>query len=573
MSIIDPRRALERLTVDSFGGIRSHAGLEAGAAADLRNFRILPDGSLEKRCGFATRFSFSVPVRGTWEGTIGGVSYFFAVAGDTVYCLEPDAEAPEAIYYLTTETGAVSFVYFVDRLYLLDGASMLFFRTGTGTFHISTGYTPLYGQNWHPTEMGSVNEPLNLVQNRIRIHYLNTTGSTVFQMPYTMKSVDRVKLNGSYITNYTFTPGSSTFRIPEGSAPGTVEVAATLDDIFNRRSTVLRCGNATVYKDPYHETMLLWGGTPGYTVYRTAHLTGQQLADCTSFYGSTDPVYIPENTSFAVGSAQHPVTAICQNGEQALVFNDRSLWGIRHTDEESDGMQIVLIDGGIGCCPSRGAIPCGNDTVTVRENGISLLHFSSGNPDVCTARTISGEIADRMTRSLLQNAILLWSRSANELWVHNPKDSAGLFWIYNLDRAFWTCFAITPAVGLLESGGSVGLCSASGPILYADEALDTDNGVPIAAYYQSHFLSLSEPSLYKRAIRASLCADTGNATLTLGLQTERDEQDFTLTGSDTEAPEFLDRRLSLGRFRFLRYRISAFGSARVRIYFLSLSAT
>ena len=119
----------------------------------------------------------------------------------------------------------------------------------------------------------------------------------------------------------------------------------------------------------------------------------------------------------------------------------------------------------------------------------------------------------------------------------------------------------------------MGLCSASGPILYADEALDTDNGVPIAAYYQSHFLSLSEPSFYKRAIRASLCADTGSTTLTLGLQTERDEQDFTLTGSDTEAPEFLDRRLSLGRFRFLRYRISAFGSARVRIYFLSLSAT
>ena len=47
MSIIDPRRALERLTVDSFGGIRSHAGLEAGAAADVRYFLILPDGSLE----------------------------------------------------------------------------------------------------------------------------------------------------------------------------------------------------------------------------------------------------------------------------------------------------------------------------------------------------------------------------------------------------------------------------------------------------------------------------------------------------------------------------------------------
>ena len=572
MSVINPRRAMEHLEVNAFGGVRSHAGLEPGASDELCNFRILSDGSLETRSGFTTRFSFPEPVRGVWEGTIGGLSYFFAVAGDAVWRQGPQDSAPTAVYYLTTEEGTVCFVYFVDRLYLLDGASLLFFRTGTGSFTVSEGYTPLYGKNWHPTGMGDVNEPLNLVQNRIRIHYLNTTGSTLFQLPYTMKSVDRVKLNGSYITNYSFTPGSSTFRIPEGSAPGTVEVAATLDDIFSRRSTVLRCGNATVYRDPHHETMLLWGGTPGYTVYRTAHLSSQQLADCTVFYGNTDPVYVPDGTAFSVGSAQHPVTAVCQNGEQALVFNDGSLWGVRHTDEESDDMRIVLIDGGVGCCAPRAAIACGNDTLTVRESGLALLHFSSGNPDDLTVRDVSSELMGRLTSSLLHHAVTLWHRGADELWVTDPNDTEGRIWIRNLSRDFWICYTVAPAVGLFASGGEVGLCCTDGRILCSDESSDSDNGSPIAACCQSHFLSLSHPSFYKRAVRASLCAHAGSATLGLRVETERGWESFALTGSDVEAPELFDCRLSLGRFRFLRYRITADGIQRVRIYFLLLSA-
>lgn len=573
MALIDPRKALEKQSIREFGGVQSQATLSSKGASDIRNLRLLPDGSLEKRCGFAEWLQLSGTVRGTWEGALDGSTYFFAVADDSVYCIKPGQSTASPIYVLTTTQGPVSFVFFRERLYLLDGASLLYFRLSTGTFQIAEGYVPLYGYNWHPTEMGDVTEELNAIQSRIRIHYLNTSGSTEFRLPFTMKSLNRVKINGSFITNYTFTPYTATFQIPQGLAGGTVEILATLDEIFSRRSLVLRSSSGSVYKDPYHETLFIYGGSPGYLVYRSARVTDDMLAASTAFYGGSDPLYIPNNTAYSVGSVQHPVTAICQNGEQMLVFNDQSLWAIRHTDDQSDDTLICLLHAGIGCCALRGAIPCGENTVVVQETGITRLSFRIANPDICTAELISADISEQLSLEQLRNTVLLWRKSANELWIRSTADTQGLVWIYSAGQESWVCYDGIQAVCLFEHQGEVGFGSASGAVYLTDEALDTDSGQPFEAWYQSNYLCFSLPEFSKRAIRATLCADTGGGKLCLRLESERASHTFELEGKGVETPELFDRRLTTGRFRLLRFRISSAGSARIRVYFLSLAAS
>ena len=202
MPIMDPKKAVERHRVSEFGGIRTNARLSPTGASDMRNFRILSDGSLEKRCGARLRFYLSGSVRGAWEGAVEGKSYSFAVAGASVYLLNQDDPVgePTPIYYLPSSEGQVTFLSYADRLYLCDGVSLFRFVPGSSTFTTTECYTPLYGKNWSPIGMGPIYEVRNLLQNRIRIHYLNSSGETEFRLPYTAKRIDCLKVNGRTVT-------------------------------------------------------------------------------------------------------------------------------------------------------------------------------------------------------------------------------------------------------------------------------------------------------------------------------------------------------------------------------------
>ncbi len=573
MAKINPRRAKECLRLHRFGGIKSRERLSADGASDMRNFRLLEDGSLQKRGGTLTRHTLPSVLRGSWEGEIEGEHCFFAVAGDTVYRQGSGENELLPIYYLPTSEGDVSFAFYLDRLYLMDGASMTCYLTHTGTFHTSEGYTPLYGENWHPTEMGEVKEPLNLAQNRIRIHYFNATGTTVFRLPFTAKSLDRVRVNGNYIYNYSFTPYSSTFQLPEGVAGSSVDIGVTLDEIFDRRPAFLRARIACVYKDPYHETLLTFGGSPGYTVYRSARVSGASMAASTAFYGNTDEIYIPQNGSFAVGSVQAPITALVQCGEQALVFNRRAIWAIRHTDRNTDEMQLYLLRSGIGCSAPRGAIPCGEEVAVIREDGLFLLNFPASDPDDCRIVPISEDVQGSFTDRLKRSAKLCYRPNENELWVTDPADQSGSIWVYHTQRKHWVRYDGLPVSSFFTLGGQTALAMQNGELRIYDDDLTDDSGVTVSAFYRSHFLLFDEPEGFKRSLRVCLCTDLSENVITLRLESEKESRSFRFDHTNVRAaPAFFDRRAALGRFRTLRFELTAAGWDMCRCHYLSLCA-
>ncbi len=572
MAVTDPEKALEHPEIKRFGGIRSGERIALDGAAEIRNFRILPDGSLQKRCGYRKWLSLSAPLRGTWEGVINGESYFFAVAGNTGYCLLSENEEPIPVAFLNTSEGEVSFVYYRDQLYLMDGAELYRFLPSTRIFSVADGYTPLYGRNWHPHDLGAVHEPLNAIQNRIRIHYLNTTGTTTFRLPFTMKTINRVKVGSSYITNYLFNKSSMSVEIPTGTVGGTVEISATLDDIFNRRNIVLRSNRAIAYRDAYHETFLCYGNSPGYTVYRSRHVSADMLAASNAVFGNSDALYIPTENSFTVGSTQHPVTALLQHGEQVLVMNDRNLWAIRPLDDESDDMRIYLLRTDVGCSAKNAVTATGGDPITVNENGIFRLRFSTKDLDDVTPERLSNRVTELLDRSLLQNAILHVQKNSDELWLKNSTDATAPTLVYSPSLDNWVIFDGIAATRFFSYAGRMGFSAANGNVYLMDEELDTDDGTAFDAVYVSHYLPFAYPALQKRSLRAFLGADSRGGEILLTLKSEHASHSHCFYGTDQDAPEFLDLRATLGRFRFLRYSITATGSARTRIHFLTFAA-
>ena len=106
-----------------------------------------------------------------------------------------------------------------------------------------------------------------------------------------------------------------------------------------------------------------------------------------------------------------------------------------------------------------------------------------------------------------------------------------------------------------------------------NEESDTDMGEPIEAWYESLYLEPEWPEAPRRIGRATLCADPESNELDFTVESEHERQRFTLLGSNKSgAPCIFDCRLCLGRFRLLRYKLSAIGRARCRIHYLSLLA-
>lgn len=574
MATQQSRRATVKKRIAAFGGIRSVERIAESGASETENFRILPDGSLEKRCGWKTVIQQSGAIRGYWEGILSGTTYIFFVAGNKLCRLSQTDTAPVELAVLATSSDRVSFFLFRDRLYMMNGYTVMFFKPEMGVFSVAEGYAPLYGKNWHPTQMGEINEPRNLITQHLRVHYLNTSASKTFQLPYTAESVDAVRVNGTAVTNFSFTAPSSTVTLPDAYATGgEVLIAFTVDSLFSRRAEVLRSGHAVVYKDGYHETLLTYGGSTGYRVWRSAAVSDDAVTDARTIYSGSDGLYFRAGDEFSLGSQQHPVTAIVQYLDRALVFNDSNLWVLRHTAPDGDGMEISLFQSGIGCVATDGATLCRGVPVIVSGTGVGKIGFTNTEPALCTFTSLSGDIADRLSGSVLENAVIRWHDADSTLWVRDTTAADGTVWLCNPDRKQWTRYTGIAANGLISCHGSPGFTTADGKIAAFDEALDTDDGQGFDAVYLSQYLDFSQPEFCRRSGYAAICADSGGASIVLTLESERGSCTFPFTGDAVDVPEFFDGRFGIGRFRFLRYRITLSGTVRVRIYSLSVYAT
>lgn len=574
MSVHDNRRATVSKRVTAFGGIRSIARISDIGASDMKNLRILSDGSLEKRCGFETVILGSGSIRGYWEGSFSGVDYIFYVAGNTLYRLSQNDTSPVPITVLSASDHRVSFFLFRDRLYLLDGFTMLVFQPESELFSVAQGYVPLYGKNWNPKTLGEINEPRNLLNTRLRVHYLNSSASKTFQLPFTANRVISVRVNGTSVTTYTFQSGTSVVTLPDSYATGgDVVIAFEIDSLFSMRSTVLKAYHAAVYRDGYHETLLTYGGSQGYRVWRSSEVSDEMLAEARISDSSCDSLYVRDGTAFSLGSTEHPLTAAVQHLDRMLFFNDSGVWVLRHPHASDDDMVVSLYQEGIGCVAQDGAVLCRGVPYIISNSGIGKIGLYNASSDISTLTLISSDIADSLTAPVLKNCVLHWYDRDGQLWLRDTTDESGTVRLCDPDGKCWVRYTGIAANALIDYGGGPGFTTASGRIARFSDTLVTDDGESFTAEYLSQYLDFSQPEFCKRSGYMAICADTDGASIGLTVESERRSCQLRFDGKETAPPEFFGVRFGIGRFRFLRYRLAVGGNQRVRIYSLSATVT
>ncbi|HBF15285.1 MAG TPA: hypothetical protein DDW30_06335 [Clostridiales bacterium] len=350
-------------------------------------------------------------------------------------------------------------------------------------------------------------------------------------------------------------------------------IAFEMDSLFSMRSTVLQASSAACYRDGYHETLLTYGGSSGYRVWRSSEVSEEMLAGARVIYSSCDSLYVRDGTSFTLGSSEHPLTAAIQHLDRMLVFNDSGVWVLRHPHASDDSMEIVLYQDGIGCVARGGAVLCRGIPYIISGSGIAKLGLYNASSDITTLTVISSDIADRLPLSVLKHCVLHWYDRDNRLWLRDTTDADGTVLLCEPDGKHWVRYTGIVANALVDYGGGPGFTTASGRIARFNDSLVTDDGASFEAEYLSQYLDFSQPEFCKRAGYISVCADSGGASIGLTVESERRSCQLRFDGKEEAPPEFFGVRFGIGRFRFLRYRLTVGGNARVRLYSLSATVT
>lgn len=562
MSKIKIEKAYAKNRITSFGGIREEFSQKGDSASDMRNFRISADGSLEKRNGWRLWHVFSNPPRGYWEGTLEDTFYSIAISGSHIYQIY-DNQTPSLIGILNSSAGRVSFLRYRERLYLLDGQSLLVFNPARRSFTSARGYVPLYGRNWHPTQMGDTNEPLNLLNQNLRIHYLNTTGVTTFTLPFFAASLNSVRVNNRKTTAYSFSAGSDSFTLSSASAGDVVEVAMTISGTDALQQQLNGVTEGCLHREGNRERLLLYGAPQGYRVFCSSEVSNSMLSACSVFYSDCDPLYFKQSQMLLIGDTDHPVTSIVPNFDRLLAFTAKDTYSVS-IDGEKLYSYPVLSD--LGSRAKGSAVRIGNDVIVLNERGVCRLHATASDPDSLSVKNLSERLGASWGRELSKSTLLFWDSVRQELWIRDPSETFdGIVWIWNAALDEWYCFDGIHASFFTFCKNKL-LFGSQSELCIFENGLRTDGDEIFCAYYQSNYTGFDSPHAVKRALRAAISATVTDSELQLDLETETVRQSFFPKAQNQVAPSLLDVRFSPGRFRFFRYRITCMGERASKIH-------
>ncbi len=566
MSKTIPKHAYAKEILESFEGMGESLSMEKKRTSEILNFRILDDGSLEKREGWEEWLTLPDRIRGFWEGAAGGEDFCFAVTSDSVFRIQNGVA--EIVCLIPFSTDPVSMFSYRNRVYLLDGISIYVWHPESSCFSTAEGYAPLLGVGWHPRTMGKSNEAINLFCNRARVHYTNTGGETVFHLPLVASQIDHVLVDG--VTRYDFVLNTPANEVTLYTTGASVEISFTFHKSFTHASIIHQSTQSFCDVFGRREKLLLGGSSYGQRVYCAADVSDASLVASSAVYPESDPLYFREDGILLVGDSLHPMTSMIRDRDRVLAFSTRALYSIELSASD-DAAECRVLRVGMGCLSRGVSVSADGDPVILNENGVFTLHAPSGSPDAFVATKISATVPELENDTLAKNAILIHDPSHNEIWIRNKLATDSRAWIYNVTRRKWYCFDGIRAHLFCTVNGRIGFVN-NYRICRFDESLYTDNGEPFEAVFRTSYLSFGEPERAKRGLRFSIKCDTGGNLFHVLLESETRRRSFDLLEPSRTAPSLIDRRAALGRFHFLRVSISDAEHARSRIYRLGLYA-
>ncbi len=564
--------------VTGFGGIdRTSLTGDAKTALDMRNFRILSDGSLEKRCGYQLSLNLPAQIRAVWAGELEGSNALMALVGNTVYLTNPDTGTYSAAGTVGTSEGNASFFCLEGKLFLVDGGDV--YSCTRTTVTAVKGYVPLYGCNWLHTG-GSVNEPINQLSEHIRITYkLTASSASSVTTGIAAVSVDSLIINGVAKTSGYSLYGTTLNLGTTCALNSVIDVCLYIGSSYYERSILGSCTGASVYGGKYDTSVYCFGGSDKSRVFRSKYVSAAAAAASAAEIPDSCGLYFPVGYDFSVAAGGAEVTAVCRHYDRLLLFTADDA---RMTDLSEDSYQDIPvrpINSGVGCLGAGGVALCGNDPVTVSRDGIYRWTANTNERDESSAVKISLPVGDLLDSGFRQGAVAFNYREKDEIWIGNPKNADGRVFIYNYQLGKWYSFTGIFGECYFLYGGKPGFCSGSGIFLFNDAA-NSDCGSEITAVFQSRYCDMEQPGTQKRMKRCSAVV-SGGSEISVSLRDSSGELAAFEFNGDTArrwrsgAAGDIDchmARVYTGRFDYIGYTLTAGGGGRQRIFGITLSA-
>lgn len=564
--------------IKDFGGI-CHSEKNKGdhGALDICNFRILPDGSLEKREGFSHFLTLPREARAFISTILDGDEMMFFVCENRVYEADPVEHTCDEIGQIETSSGRAELFISHGFLYLMDENDI--YRYEDGEFNSVCGYVPLYGKDLDGKGRGEIFEDINYLSERIRLHFKVKALTNSLYLGVKCSEICSILCDGSNFLSFSSlsedgmsiklkTPPTEDFEIT---------ACLTLAPENIRRNELIAKEKAVICDDGDEGRIILYGGDESGSMLISREVTNASYLESVSVHTGASDVYFPISDKKHFPCSGERINNIIRAGSNMLIFGDSRIASL---SLKGGSINVSLYDEHLGSTLSRGAVLGGNDPFVISRDGIYRLG-ENGKLTESGAECISSDIEDMLSADFFKRAVAFYNKKRGEVFFGDPESDDQEVFVYSVAGKKWYRFDGIPYDFFFTFGGET--CMFYGRYIFAfseENLVDSSIGLAseseIEAYYESNLLDFSLPERQKHIGRAYVKADCDGDGFSLTLHGDGGGKS-TLTISDDgkgmgKYPTKFNAKTGIGRFHDMHYVIRSDFTGRTRIMSLVLSA-
>ena len=519
--------------IRAWGGLNENPDgdtkLKTGEAAVLRNFRVTRDGNLQRRPGSRAIAALlpegaeAGPVRGVWNGNVGGKEQLIAACAGKLWKLWND----EAGAYIKEEIGSIGtereihFFGFDNNLYIINGAE---YKVWDGnTLSDVGGYRPLVTIAVPPAGGGETLEQVNKLCGARRCWLSPDGEKTVFHLPEKgLLSLDYVKdlSTGEAIAPSAYTAdtaaGTVTFAQAPAMGTNTMEIGWTMAESFRDQVLHMRWGE--LYAGSQDTRIFLYGDGSNRAIYSGLDYDGKPRAD-----------YFPDLNEVSVGDANTQITGMIRHYSRLSCFKSDSAWTIEYgavtlaDGAQTEAFYVTPVNRAIGnAAPGQVRLVLNSPRTLHGSDVYEWKNYSAYSANLTHDERQAKRISDRVYATLrqfdLKNCVCYDDNWAQEYYIcHNGKAL-----VHNYAADAWYAYEDFDAVCMANFRGELLYGTSDGRLMHFSTDYLRNDGRAIDAYWESGSMSFGQD--YQRKYAAMLWVGVkpeSSAEVTVTVQTDR----------------------------------------------------
>ncbi len=555
-----------------FGGIdtrRCHSGKES--SANIENFRINDDGTLEMRGGYTVVASPGGKISLFWAGEIRGAKKCYYVSEDKkVFAFNISTYESTQIGTIANNITPYCFFFYQGSLYLKT-SSRIYLVTDTD-FTESIGYVPLVGKDWGTSLPGEIYQPRNIMHKMIRISYkIPASHTAMLSTLYPIASIVALYRNGikQNSTSYTLDTSLNVIRVNEIEADdefvAVLELKASSSLVASYRSA----SKVAVIGDVNDSKMYMYGANLKNNILCSTMVSSADQAECEAACPGYGGLYLTEDATLSVGDGDYYIKSVIKQHDRLIIFNQKQAWSVDPTGNSP----AIRLNSPTGCYQLDGAVIADNIPYTVGPQGLLQWNINTADPNKTHVEVVSKEIQPLFPAEFLRSCYLFYFAPRNELWLYT-KGLVTTVFIYNLSNKSWTSFTNLLMQGFFNFDEDLYLWYNYYLLKINDDQYEdigaSGYGSPIKAKFTSGILSFDSTD-YKRLSEGKLIGDLNGGTAQIEITTDTGET-ISLPQSNASGHTVEIRRLNSQRFRNLSFTLSCSGGPKMAIHSIKLTA-